>query len=177
MEEPRSGQVVQSFAGPYFPVHRRLRAPPYHGSMVSRTFHFPSGVLFIVRSHYYCAIGLGVYLGFPVFGWGVRAAQLSRPTLDTCHRLPRLRLRGCHPLWHNFPGGFTFPGEARRRSEHHISRRFRAGIRFGLFRVRSPLLAESLLFSFPLPIKMLHFRRFPILTDRGCEILIRGSPP
>ena len=31
---------------------------------------------------------------------------------------------------------------------------------FGLFRVRSPLLAESLLFSLPLGTEMVHFPRF-----------------
>ena len=33
--------------------------------------------------------------------------------------------------------------------------------RFGLFRVRSPLLAESRLISFPRPTQMFQFRRFP----------------
>ena len=33
-------------------------------------------------------------------------------------------------------------------------------IRFGLIRVRSPLLAESLLFSLPLGTEMVHFPRF-----------------
>lgn len=36
--------------------------------------------------------------------------------------------------------------------------------RFGLFRVRSPLLAESLLFSVPLGTEMVHFPRLPSLT-------------
>ena len=36
--------------------------------------------------------------------------------------------------------------------------------RFGLFRVRSPLLAESLLFSFPPGTEMVHF---PGLSSRG----------
>ena len=40
------------------------------------------------------------------------------------------------------------------------------GIRFALFRVRSPLLTESLLVSFPAGTKMLQFPAFPILTDR-----------
>ena len=34
-------------------------------------------------------------------------------------------------------------------------------IRFGLFRVRSPLLTESLLFSFPVGTEMFHFPTFP----------------
>ncbi len=35
---------------------------------------------------------------------------------------------------------------------------------FGLFRVRSPLLAESLLFSIPRGTEMVHFPRLPSLT-------------
>ena len=34
-------------------------------------------------------------------------------------------------------------------------------MRFGLFRVRSPLLTESLLFSFPVGTEMFHFPTFP----------------
>ena len=36
--------------------------------------------------------------------------------------------------------------------------------RFGLFRVRSPLLTESLLFSFPVGTEMFHFPTFPPTT-------------
>ena len=36
--------------------------------------------------------------------------------------------------------------------------------RFGLFRVRSPLLTESLLFSFPVSTEMFHFPTFPLPT-------------
>ena len=35
---------------------------------------------------------------------------------------------------------------------------------FGLFRVRSPLLTESLLFSFPVSTEMFHFPTFPLPT-------------
>lgn len=60
----------------------------------------------------------------------------------------------------------------------HISMHFRTRIRLALFRFRSPLLTESLLFSFPLPTKMLQFGRLPFpkgmaLRPRG---LIRSSP-
>ena len=36
--------------------------------------------------------------------------------------------------------------------------------RFGLFRVRSPLLTESRLFSFPMGTEMFHFPTFPPTT-------------
>ena len=39
------------------------------------------------------------------------------------------------------------------------------GIRFELYRVRSPLLTISRLISFPAPTKMFQFGAFPILTD------------
>src|SRR5690554_5093760 len=58
-----------------------------------------------------------------------------------------LRLQGSHLLWLRFPVGFVFSLQSRyagpttpMRPEPH---------RFGLFPVRSPLLRESLLFSFP----------------------------
>ena len=35
-------------------------------------------------------------------------------------------------------------------------------VRFGLFRVRSPLLTESLLFSLPVGTEMFHFPTFPL---------------
>ena len=64
------------------------------------------------------------------------------------------------------------------RSTHHISKRFPDWIRFDLFRFRSPLLTESLLFSFPPGTKMFYFPGFPFpagnLADywfaSGCPI-------
>ena len=72
---------------------------------------------------------------------------------------PRLRVHGCHVLRQGFPApstvgratsgaGPTTPGGA---SPHP---------RFGLLRVRSPLLAESLLFSFPAGTEMFQFPAF-----------------
>ena len=53
------------------------------------------------------------------------------------------RLRGCHPLWPDFPD----------RSAYNQSTT-------GLFRVRSPLLAESLLMSVPPGTEMFQFPGF-----------------
>lgn len=58
-----------------------------------------------------------------------------------------LPVRGYHPLWRTFPG----PS----RSSHMAT---------GLFRVRSPLLTESRLISFPLGTEMFQFPRFASLT-------------
>ena len=54
------------------------------------------------------------------------------------------RIRGCHPLWPDFPDRFASSRAKERR----------------LFRFRSPLLSESRLISVPLPTEMFQFRRF-----------------
>jgi hypothetical protein len=59
---------------------------------------------------------------------------------DPCPPLP---VRGCHPLWPAFPDGSGSCTEAT-----------------GLVRVRSPLLAESLLMSFPPATEMFQFAGF-----------------
>ena len=60
-----------------------------------------------------------------------------------------------------FQVDFYFTSLGNRRSEPHISPRFPKGIRFVLFRFRSPLITESLLISIPPPTKMLQFGGFP----------------
>ena len=73
------------------------------------------------------------------------------------------RLPGCHRLWPNFPDRST-------RELIYHSPALRPGrpynpevqaLRFGLIRVRSPLLAESLLFSLPAGTEMVHFPALP----------------
>ena len=54
-----------------------------------------------------------------------------------------LRIRGYHPLWLHFPEHSTYPIKTT-----------------GLFRVRSPLLAESLLMSVPPGTEMFQFPGF-----------------
>ncbi len=80
--------------------------------LVSSAFHDPSGFLFIFSSRYYFAIGLGTYLDLPACIWHVRTRKPSRTTQDTTQQPSKLRLRGCHALWLNIPGVFTFFGEA-----------------------------------------------------------------
>ncbi len=67
-------------------------------------------------------------------------------------------LRGYHPLWLAFPGPFCYPPVGNSSVLNRTSpatpptnRRFR------LFPVRSPLLRESLLISFPPGTEMFHF--------------------
>ena len=103
-----------------------------------------------------------------------------------CFRLP-----GSHRLWP------TVPGRSANRlvSDSPASRPdrpYNPGVqarRFGLFRVRSPLLAESLLFSFPAGTEMVHFpalsfpayvfsREYPGITLDGFpHSEISGSTP
>ena len=69
------------------------------------------------------------------------------------------RLPGYHRLWPTVPSRST-RGLVCDSPAFRPSRPYNPGVqarRFGLFRVRSPLLAESLLFSFPAGTEMVHF--------------------
>ena len=70
-------------------------------------------------------------------------------------RLIALRVRGCHPLWPYFPEGSAC-----------------LIIATGLVRVRSPLLPESLLMSFPPGTEMFQFPAFATLP-----LCIQGKLP
>jgi hypothetical protein len=105
-------------------------------------------VLFIVQSPYLFTIGhRGI---FSLGRWSARIharfhesrATLVRLSTGTC----RFRRRDYHPLWCDFPDtsatdGFVTPQGAR-------NPRTNPGL--GYFRFRSPLLTESMSFSFPL---------------------------
>jgi hypothetical protein len=69
---------------------------------------------------------------------------VSRPTRGFGSALP---VRGCHPLRPNFPDGSSCPRQST-----------------GLVRVRSPLLAESRLMSFPPGTEMFQFPGFASLS-------------
>ena len=126
------------------------------------------GVLFTFPSRYWFAIGLpGV---FSLTGWSplIHARFLvPRATQDATRPSGGSRVRGCHPLRpavpgrsarlpHTDNGGPTTPTAPKRR-------------RFGLFPFRSPLLGESLLFSFPAGTKMFQFPAFASAQLRGCH--------
>jgi hypothetical protein len=99
------------------------------------------GVLFTFPSRYWCTIGRQGVLRLG--GWSPRlrtGLHVSRPTRGP---LPRFRLRGCHPLWRAFPDASAGSTEAT-----------------GLVRVRSPLLTESRLMSFPPATEMFQFAGF-----------------
>ena len=117
-------------------------------------FHSPLGVLFAFPSRYWFAIGHR--LVFSLGGWAPRIRtgfHVSRPTWDptraargfgygalTLSRRPFQAVplpRGDPTSWSRNPG--------------------EQAPRFGLLRVRSPLLAQSLLFSSPAGTEMFHF--------------------
>src|SRR3989442_15121900 len=84
------------------PLHpfglRRFRAVYVCYCLVSGNFHLPSSALFSFHSRYQCAIGLGSRLELDVYATHLRARFPTHPTLDTPNHLPRVPLRGCHPL-------------------------------------------------------------------------------
>ncbi len=128
-------------------------------------------MLFTFPSQYWFAIGLSVV--FSLAGWSplVHTGFLvSRATQVPPRIMGRFRLRGFHPLRPPFPGrsanshvcfdgGPTTPAPASPQGG------------FGLLRFRSPLLAQSLLFSFPPGNEMFQFPGFAPALSRW-----RGRP-
>ena len=103
------------------------------------------GVLFTFPSRYWFAIGRQGVLRLGGWSPHVRTGfHVSRPTRGPLARLP---VRGCHPLWPAFPDRSGYEPQAT-----------------GLVRVRSPLLAESRLISFPPATEMFQFAGFASLT-------------
>ena len=101
-------------------------------------FHSPSGVLFTFPSRYLYAIGLPV-----VFRLGRWCCQIQTGfhESDLTLGLASFRLQGFHLLRPRFPA----------RSFFHW-----------FIRVRSPLLTESLLLSFPVSTEMFQFSTFAL---------------
>ena len=98
-------------------------------------------MLFPFPSRYWFAIGH--VRVFRLGGWSPHVQtgfHVSRPTQVL---LFRFRIRDCHPLWSNFP---------------ECSANLTSGT--GLVRVRSPLLTESRLMSFPPGTEMFQFPGF-----------------
>jgi hypothetical protein len=89
-----------------------------------------------------------------------------------------LRLRGYHPLSQHVPEHFSSENSILYAIAHHISTTLPWQIQFGLFRFRSPLLAESRLISLPRPTQMLHFGQFALPSEKQGSVkrdLIRKS--
>ena len=134
--------------------HPASRAPTARGHAVSGLFHSPHGVLFTFPSRYWFAIGhrLVCSLG----GWAPRIRtgfHVSRPTWDPA------RVVGHFGYGALTPCGRPFQSVPLCRSNPTSRSRNPRGQApwFGLLRVRSPLLAKSLLFSLPPGTEMFHF--------------------
>ena len=154
-------------------VRGRLTAPTVRRYMVSGSFHPPFGVLFTFPSRYLSAIGhQGV---FRLSGWSrqIRTGfQGSRATRDDT-REPLPYVYGGITL---YAGTFQSASTSTMVSDSLSTRQYRPSgpttphrqrlpaitpTRFSLFRFRSPLLTESLLFSLPVGTEMFHFPTFP----------------
>ena len=93
------------------------------------------------------------------------------------------RLPGSHRLWPTVPGRLTnllIGNSPALRPDRPYNPNVQARW-FGLFRVRSPLLAESLLFSLPPGTEMVHFPGFASTTlfysDGDTRVLLMWVPP
>ena len=85
------------------------------------------------------------------------------------------RVRACHPLWSRFPACSAMHHARYRRRSYNPGRCQRQP-RFGLMRVRSPLLAQSFLLSFPPGTKMFQFPGFALEHGSSVGIAPDGFP-
>ena len=85
------------------------------------------------------------------------------------------RVRGCHPLWPCFPACSAMLRFSYCRRSYNPGRCQRQP-RFGLLRVRSPLLAQSLLLSLPPGTKMFQFPGFALELGSSVGIAPDGFP-
>ena len=85
---------------------------------------------------------------------------MSRGTQVPVGSRCRFRVRGYHPLWPALPDGSTSEAFCNSTMTGPTTPPIPKNRWFGLFRIRSPLLTESLLFSIPSGTKMVHFPEF-----------------
>lgn len=131
--------------------------------LISGSLHLPLGVLCNVHSRYYCAIGLGSYLGLEVNASRLRARFPTHSTLGSQKSPRSVTSTGLSPSLVSVPRSLRVPDQRSKWAILHISCDFHHGIRFALWGVRSPLLTPYRLISFPAPTKMFQFGAFPIL--------------
>ena len=116
-------------------------------------------MLFTFPSRYLFTIGLsGV---FSLTGWSRQIQtgfHVPRPTQEHFLTIRLLHVRDYHPLWFNFPDDST--SNLIVVNEGPTTPYLPKQVWFGLFPVRSPLLRESLLFSFPPGTEMFQFPGF-----------------
>jgi hypothetical protein len=166
-------KLAGSFFKRHAVTHHKDELQRIVGTRFQVLFHSPPGVLFTFPSRYLSAIGhRGV---FRLNGWS---------------RQIHTAFQGCRVTWDTSPkicgyayGAITLYGAAfqpdstsHRFFDFVVDRQIDlkgpttpylqrlpaiTQIRFGLFRFRSPLLSESLLFSLPVGTEMFHFPTFP----------------
>jgi hypothetical protein len=130
------------------------RLPQLVSAQFQVLFHSPTGVLFTFPSRYWFTIGH--QLVFSLGGWALRIQtgfHVSRPTwdtskLDSSFAYESLTLYG----WPSQTILLLVSNAMLRSRNPKVQAPW-----FRLFRVRSPLLTESLLFSIPQGTEMFHF--------------------
>ena len=135
---------------------RGIGLRPLVGTWFQVLFTPLDGVLFTIQSPYWFTIGRWRVLSLG--GWApLLHTEFHEHRATLGHRtegLDAFRLRGFHPLWRTFPGPSARPAFL---VSVCPGPQPRAEARFGLFRVRSPLLAESQLLSSPPGTEMFQF--------------------
>ena len=169
----------RKLAGSFFKRHAvtpRGRLQRFVGTWFQVLFHSPPGVLFTFPSRYLSAIGhQGV---FRLNGWSRQIHtefQGFRVTWGDASE-PSTYVYGGITL---YAGTFQSASTSTMVSDSLLVRQYQPNgpttphrqrlpaitpTRFSLFRFRSPLLTESLLFSLPVGTEMFHFPTFPPLT-------------
>src|SRR5215216_6585562 len=153
--------------------HGTRPLPPLVGTRFQVLFHSPSGVLFTFPSRYWSAIGHQGVLSLGGWSPQIRTAfHGCGPTQEHPREATCFRLRDGCPLWCAVPSasasswlcdsrlGGAAPGkDVLQHPAGNACTLAPAG--FGLVPVRSPLLGESRLISFPRGTEMFQFPRLP----------------
>ena len=140
---------------------RGIALPLLVGTRFQVLFTPLNGVLFAFPSRYWFTIGQKRV--FSLTGWSpwIQAGfHVPRLTQVSASSLDQFRLRACHALWRSFPRPSTTDQIGNSTVADPTTPDTPKCDRFGLFRVRSPLLSESRFLSFPSGTEMVHFPPF-----------------
>ena len=129
-------------------------------------------MLFTFPSRYLSAIGHEVVFRLTRWSWQIHTGfHGPGATWEQHHASQQFRLRGSHPLrrrtHHDFDYHYELTSTIRQNRPTRPTTLILQPLpgitqnKFGLFRFRSPLLTESLLFSLPEGTEMFHFPSFP----------------
>src|SRR5690606_11368858 len=184
---PRLTSLLRTTRRPVLQKVRRQGLLPLRllvGQRFQVLFHSPPGVLFTFPSRYWCTIGR---LGYLALGGGppgfprdspcpvVLGSSLSGPFEPSLTRLSRSLADLSVPFSsaRRPPRASPAARQDCPTTPHGQRRWALTPVRFRLFPVRSPLLRESRLLSFPRGTEMFHFPRFPARPKPCCQ----GSSP